>query len=228
MANRISRRTLTVATVGALAVTGLLASSTGNVPSQASAQAGATADVSKSLAKINRQLVINQRISSAAVRRSNEALRRLEVLETEGGDTDTRTQPVDSLSTYKTYVERLNGGQVVTLAQNGPLRVFARCRENQSGADSIGLYVVSLTADAYISGEDDPLVAYEPVQIGEVTGPAGATAFGQLVDGSAAYARLSGTDHYLAVNAETVALGVNVLGAKCVVAGSSFQATKAP
>jgi hypothetical protein len=59
--------------VGAIA----FGSSSGGV-SQASAQSGSAGGVTQALAIIQRQLVINQRISSAAVLRSNEALRRLD------------------------------------------------------------------------------------------------------------------------------------------------------
>lgn len=73
------RRVGYVAALAAGAVVAGFGLTAGDHGSTASAQAGgATAGVAAQFAAVRRQLRINQRISAAAVRRSNEALRRLD------------------------------------------------------------------------------------------------------------------------------------------------------
>ena len=62
--------------------------------------------------------------------------------------------PAESISTFTTYFEALDGDQSeVTLAENGPLRYFARCTVDGGGFDRIEVLVESTTGDAFEEDE---------------------------------------------------------------------------
>ncbi len=212
----------------ALALGALIALGADRASTPAHAQAG-----SARIAVTPAQLRINQRISQAAVRRSNEALRRLNALGAGAGQAAGPQGPqgppgpaATSISTYDTYIHRIGFGEEVTLASNGPLRYFGRCVLNESGNDFARVFVVSTTAGAF-STAGGALTANVETLVFSNSVTTGNTSWNQDIDDNAAYAQAGGQQYYLAIDGETLGLGVNVLGPGCTFAGSSFQATRA-
>lgn len=130
----------------------------------------------------------------------------------------------ESISTYDTYFETLDGdGAEVTLAENGPLRYFARCTVNDAGTDRIEVLVESTTDDAF-SGDGGDLTANTEEVVFSNSTTTGDPRFGRDIDADPAVAMEGSTGSYIGIDGETLGLGLNIFGHDCVVAGSAFFA----
>lgn len=133
-------------------------------------------------------------------------------------------EPAESISTFATYFEALDGDQSeVTLAENGPLRYFARCTVDDGGTDRIQVLVESTTGDAYEedAGQltaDTPVVAYDHVVL------TGIEDYSNDIDDGSSVAMEGTTGSYIGIDGETLGLGLNIFGHDCVVAGAAFFA----
>ena len=132
--------------------------------------------------------------------------------------------PAESISTFDTYFEVLDGDQSeVTLAENGPLRYFARCTVDDGGTDRIEVLVESTTGEAFEQDEGQ-LTASTPAVIYESIVGTTDESYDNDVDEGSTAAMEGTTGSYLAIDGETLGLGLNIFGHDCVVAGSAFSA----
>jgi len=136
-------------------------------------------------------------------------------------------EPADSISTFDTYFEALDGdGSEVTIAENGPLRYFARCTVGSEGDgtdDRIEVFVESSTDEAF---EEDSgrLAPGEEVLVYDNTSAPQTPSYDNDIDDGSSIAAEGTTGSYIGIDGETIGLGLNVFGNDCVVAGSAFFA----
>jgi hypothetical protein len=130
-----------------------------------------------------------------------------------------RADSAASVDGFTRYIEQLNtDAQEVTLAQNGPLRYFARCTVDDGGTDRIEVFIESSVA-AFASGDD--LAPGVPVQMFSNSSDAATPNYDNSIDDGSASAQQDGRLFYLAIDGETLGLGLNVFGSECYVAGTA-------
>lgn len=113
----------------------------------------------------------------------------------------------------------MNFGEDVLLIDNGHLSVRASC-EVDGPSDVVEVYVTSSAAGWYdtYSGST-PNGAGDEIVMFEISDTNGSPYFEKDIDDGAA---ISAAGAYIGVQGETLALGLNVLGNDCVVAGVAF------
>jgi len=123
---------------------------------------------------------------------------------------------------------KMSGGQTATVAQNGSVSIVAECIKDDDGGDYIYLYGQTTQDGAVMSGDSDFNGGDSPaaflnvgtakddrffVSAGKSTGVTG-------VDADIDSGFVLGPDgKMITVNSEGLALGLNYLGADCIVAG---------
>lgn len=125
----------------------------------------------------------------------------------------------DSVDGFTPFSAALEFGDEVELISYGDLTASARCIGDDGGSDRAQVVVTSST-DGWASTSDgtELLATDEDVMFSESTST-GNSVFDQDIDDGAA---ISVGGDYLGLQGETLALGLNTLGADCLVAGVAF------
>ncbi len=113
------------------------------------------------------------------------------------------------------FLLKLDAGDVVTIATNGNLEVFARCSDN---GFSRRIEVVATSSDEFAG----------PFNFGTLNPPgserlildanASNLAFGNVIDSGTA---VQDGSHYIGIDAESTAIGLDIFGFDCFAAGTA-------
>lgn len=134
----------------------------------------------------------------------------------------------DSLAGQKSVFLKLSFGQEATVVENGSVSIVARCTQNESGYDYIRLFGKTTQNGAVLGADDDldggPVpsdflntdTAETDREFETTSATTGQTHMGQEIDSGYV---LGPDGKMIAANTEGLALGVNYLGAGCIVAG---------
>jgi hypothetical protein len=133
-----------------------------------------------------------------------------------------------SLKDQENVFLKMNGGETTTVIQNGDVSITAECVKNDDGGDYIDLYGATTADGAVMAGNDDLGGGATPNQYLNVNtlpedrefaamgNATGVTYVGNDIDAGFV---LGPDGKMITSNTEGVALGLNYLGADCVVAG---------
>jgi hypothetical protein len=133
-----------------------------------------------------------------------------------------------SSSNFRIVNAKLALGQTATIASNGPVKLVAKCDIDATGDDRIRVLGETSTANAYLDGADDldrdptllqPATLVENRELFVSTAPAGTNSFENSIDNGFV---ASSQGHWIGMNGEMVALGLNAFGTKCSVVGAAF------
>jgi hypothetical protein len=133
-----------------------------------------------------------------------------------------------ALENQENVFVKMNGGESLTLVQYGDVSITAQCVKNESGGDHIRLFGATTVDGAVMAGNDDLGGGSSPNDYLNVNTEADDRDFANM--GNATGVTYVGNDidagfvlgpdgKMITSNTEGVALGVNYLGADCVVAG---------
>ncbi len=124
------------------------------------------------------------------------------------------------------YVTLLSGDEV-TLATNGPLEYFARCTIDDGGKDKIEIFVTS-TQDGWWDEEvafRTPHAADDEVRAFYKIATTGQSHYdNDINEGSA----IAADGSYMAIDGDTIGLGLNIFGYDCIAAGTVVVIAGAP
>jgi hypothetical protein len=135
-----------------------------------------------------------------------------------------------SSSVFKVVNAKLANGQSATLAQNGPLKLTAKCDSGAGPTDRVRVLAETSTANAFLNGVDNftgsggtPYLQPDTTEDNRelLTGSAspGTTVVSSVID-NGWVAAADGS--YIGISAEMTTLGLNAFGSKCAVIGPVF------
>lgn len=105
-------------------------------------------------------------------------------------------------------------GEEVTLATNGPLRMFMRCTINDAGTDRIELFTTSSQAPWY-QENSTARTAGEVLEVDEESAPTNTPALDDFFPGSTL-----APDGSAFTTVASVSLGLNLFGHRCIAVGT--------
>lgn len=113
-----------------------------------------------------------------------------------------------------------------TLATNGALELFARCRVDfPSNSDQLQIIATSSIDGWHLSSGGGPFNAGDEEIIIPIAGPSTGESYSNEVDGISVVAP---DGSYLAIDYETTGLGLNIFGHECFTVGNVFLITGTP
>ncbi len=183
--------------------------------------------------KIKNSAVTNSKIKNGAVTSSkiqNNAVTGDKVNTATLGKVPSAAQAdlASGLSGQSSVFLRMSFGQTATVAQNGSVSIEAKCVGNEGGNEGITLLGKTTQDGAILSGEDDLYGGDDPNNFLNVAtdednrdfeyyfDTAGETSVGSQIDSGFV---LGPDGKMITTNSEGIALGLNYLGADCIVAG---------
>lgn len=124
------------------------------------------------------------------------------------------------------YVTLDTDGAEQTLATNGTLEIFARCRVNNPiGQDIIDIVATSSAAGWFLSNQGGPFAAGQEVILISRSTAIATTLYNNNIDGRSVVAP---DGSYLAIDYETTGHGLNIFGHECFTVGNVFVISGTP
>ena len=128
-----------------------------------------------------------------------------------------------SSDTHRTFFEYLEAGQTRTLATNGPLTLFAVCT-SEGGTDAIEIQVVSTVAGGWSAANGELTVA-TPTSVLSNSVTTDTASYDRFIDRDS---QIAPDGSFIGIDGESVGLGLNLFGHRCVTAAAITVLKKAP